>query len=325
MRVANSLKERRFAIAVLFASALIALFGNHASPMALRLGKKTSFRSFCRVVALLVVAVHAAPAQEAADTGLRWRALTGLVEVAVADKYIYNGYVIQDQGPIVQPYFELAEEFYTGSGLLTSASVTFSFFSSFQSREDGATHTAAPGHWLYETEFDSGIKLELAKRFAVSVQYVRFESPIDAYQPSNAIRLTLTWDDKDLPGWFALQPYIAWLAPVPFGWNDGGGNYFEVGITPSTTVARESRYPITFTFPINAGFGDDTYYPGDPFGYVSISISASVPLAFLPKDCGEWKFGATGTYYHLGPAAADLSNDGDRSQSVFTATLSMEF
>lgn len=293
--------------------------------MARRLGNKTSSRSLCRVVALLVLAAHTTRAQEASDIGLRWRALTGLVEVAVADKYIYNGYVIQDQGPIVQPYFELAEEFYTGSGLLTSASVTFSLFSSFQSREDGATHTAAPGHWLYETELNSGIELELAKRFTVSVQYVRFESPIDAYQPSNAIRLTLAWDDKDVSGWFALNPYIAWLAPIPFGWNDGGGNYFEVGIAPSTTFASESRYPVTFTFPITAGFGDDSYYPGDAFGYVSLGISASVPLAFLPKDFGEWRFAATGTYYRLGLAGAELSNDGERSQSVFTATLSTEF
>jgi hypothetical protein len=294
--------------------------------MTQRLGKKTSFRVFC-VVALLLVAVANTDAQEATDTGLRWRALTGLVEVAVADKYIYNGYVVQDQGPIVQPYLELAEEFYTGSGLLTSASATFSFFTSLQSREDGATHTAAPGHWFYELQVEAGVELELAKRFTVSLSYLRFDSPINAYQPSSALQLTLRYDDTEIPGWFALNPHVTWLAALPFGWNadDADGNYFEVGVAPTIILAAETRYPVTLTLPINVGFGDDTYYSGDNFGYASIGLSISVPLAFLPKDFGEWNFALTGTYYRLGPAAADLSNDGDRSQSVFTATASMEF
>ena len=83
---------------------------------------------------------------------------------------------------------------------------------------------------------------------------------------------------------------------------EGDGNYFEFGIAPATTIASKSRYPITLTLPINVGFGDDTYYPGDAFGYASISISASVPLAFLPKDFGEWKFAATGLTTTLAPA-----------------------
>lgn len=295
--------------------------------MALRLGKKRSFRSFGRVAALLAVAVRTMPAQEATDTGLRWRALTGLVEIAVADKYIYNGYVIQDEGPIVQPYLELAEEFYTGSGLVTGASATFSFFTSLQSRDDGMPNTAPPGRWLYEMQIRAGLEVELAKQLTISLSYLRYESPIDAYQGSNALELTLTWDDNDIPGWFALRPHVTWLGALPLGWNagEGDGNYFEVGVAPSTTLASPSRYPITFTFPINVGFGDDTYYPGDAFGYASISIAASVPLAFLPEDFGAWKFAATATYYHLGPAAADLSKDADRNQSVFTATLRSEF
>jgi hypothetical protein len=282
--------------------------------------------SGCAAAALFGAVRHAG-AQEATDTGLGWRKLTGEAEVVVTDKYIYNGYVVQEEGPIVQPYFELAEEFYTGSGLLTSASVTFSFFTSLQPRQDGTEHAAAPGRWLYEMQIQAGLELELAKQLAISLSYLRYESPIDAYLPLNALELKLTWDDATIPGWFALHPHVTWLAALPLDWNsaEGDGNYFEVGIAPSTTIASESRYPITLTLPINAGFGDDTYYPGDAFGYASVALSASVPLAFLPKGFGEWKFAASATYYRLGPAAADLSNNGDRNQSVLMATLSTEF
>ena len=277
--------------------------------------------------ALLLATADPVAAQDAADPGLRWRMPTGELEIAVADKYIYNGYLIQDQGPIVQPYLEVAEEFYRGSGWLTSAAAKFSFFSSLQPRQDGVTNAAAPGRWLYEIQIEAGLELELAKQLTLSLSFLRFKSPVDAYQPSNALQLTLTWDDEEIPGWFALHPHISWLAALPFGWNaeEGDGNYFELGIAPSATIAGESRYPITLTLPVNAGFGDDTYYPGDPFGYASIGISAGVPLAFLPKDFGEWNFAVTGAYYYFGRAPADLSNDGDRHQTLISATVSTEF
>lgn len=279
------------------------------------------------VLGLLQAASCAAVAQDAADAGLRWRMPTGELEIAVADKYIYNGYIIQDQGPIVQPYLEVAEEFYRGDRWLTSAAARFSFFSSLQSRQDGVTNAAAPGRWLYEVQIETGLELELAKQFTISLSLLRFKSPVDFYQPSNALQLTLSWNDEDIEGWFALNPHVTWLASMPFGWNaeDGDGNYFEIGIAPSAVLGSDSRYPITLTFPINAGFGDETYYPGDAFGYASIGVSASVPLAFLPKDFGEWNFGVTGAYYYFGRAPAELSNDGKRNQTLFSATLGTEF
>jgi hypothetical protein len=279
------------------------------------------------ILALLFFAPRAAKAQEAVAPGLRWRTVTGYAEVAIPDKYIYHGYVIEDRGPIIQPYIELYEEFYRGTGLLTSASAKFSFFTSLQGRDDGATHTAAPGRWFYEIQIEGGLELVLAKRFTFSLAYLRYESPIDIYAPSNAIQVMLSWDDKDIAGWYSLHPHITWIAPIPFRWNGnaGDGNYFEIGIAPAATIARESRYPITLTVPLNAGFGDDRYYPGDAFGYASAGISASLPLAFLPKNAGEWKAALSATYYYLGRAPAEFTNDGDRHQSVFAFTVSTEF
>jgi hypothetical protein len=49
-----------------------------------------------------------------------------------------------------------------------------------------------------------------------------------------------------------------------------------------------------------------------------------MPLAFVPKDLCTWKFSIRAAYYYLGAAPADLTSDGDRHQSVFTATLSTE-
>ena len=291
------------------------------------LARQRFLTRFPGAFALFLTTAYPVSAQEAAAPGLRWRMPTGELEIAVADKYIYNGYIIQDQGPIVQPYLEVAEEFYRGSGWLTSVAARFSFFSSLQSRQDDVTSATAPGRWLYEVQIESGLEFELAKQFSVSLSFLRFKSPIDVYQPSNALQLTLTWNDEEIPGWFALHPHVTWLTGIPFGWNaeEGDGNYFEIGIAPSTEIASESSYPITLTLPVNAGFGDDTYYPSDAFGYASLGLSASVPLAFLPKEFGEWSFGVTGAYYYFGRAPAELSNDGDRNQTLFSAAVSTEF
>jgi hypothetical protein len=279
------------------------------------------------VIILFAIGCATAIAQEAVDSGVRWRNLTGYAEVVLVDKYIYHGYVTEDRGPIVQPYFEIYEEFYRGTGLLTSASGKFSLFNSLQPRHDEMNNTSAPGHWFYELQVEAGLELQFARQFTISLGYLRFESPIDAYRPSNALQLTLKWDDKDVPGWFPLSPHVTWLASLPFGWNanKGDGNYFEIGISPATIIGNEGQYPLTLTVPANIGVGDDRYYPGDNFGFASIGLSASVPLAFLPKDLGTWKFAVSGTYYYLGRAPADLTNDGERHQSVFGATLSTEF
>jgi hypothetical protein len=201
------------------------------------------------LAAVLLALASTAPAQEAVAPGLRWRTLTGYTEIAVADKYIYNGFVEEDRGPVVQPYLELYEKFYEGTGVVTSASAKFSFFSSLQSRRDRPANTAPPGNWLYEVQIEGGVELVLAKQFTLGVSYMRFESPIDAYRPSNALQFSLNWDDKDIPGWFALHPHITWLAPIPLRWNDnaGDGNYFEVGIAPAFVFRMESSYAVTLT------------------------------------------------------------------------------
>jgi hypothetical protein len=265
--------------------------------------------------------------QDAVPSGLRWRDPSGEFEVAVMDKYIYNGYVIQDQGPIVQPYFEIAEEFWNGSGFLSSASATFSLFGSFQSREDGAGHTSAPGSWLYEIQVNAGLEFVLGKQLTVDLSYVRFESPINAYVPANAVELKLTWNDKNIPGWFSVKPHVTWLAALPFRWSadQGDGNYFEIGIEHEWTLPKTALGEITLKVPVTIGLGDDRYYPGDRFGYAALGVSASTPLPFLGDRYGKWTLAVTGTYYRLGNAPAELSNDGDRNQAVVSLTLSSEF
>ena len=67
-----------------------------------------------RIVASLAAAlsIQTSAAQEAASPELP-RRFTGSLEIAVSDKYIYHGYVFENQGAIVQPEIEVLGLFYS--------------------------------------------------------------------------------------------------------------------------------------------------------------------------------------------------------------------
>jgi hypothetical protein len=266
-------------------------------------------------------------AQDAVSPGLIWPHLIGSAEISVADKYIYRGYVVENHGPVVQPYLDLSAEFYRGSRIVNSASLKVSVFSSLQFHKRGLTKSGKPMRWWYELQIEPGIELVFAKDFTFTAIYRRFESPNGVFDSFNEIELALALDDTRFLGSLALHPHVLWAAPVANGHDAGAeeGHYFEAGIAPSAAIGKTSRYPVTVELPVNAGFGDSRYYAGEHFGYLSAGVALSIPLAFLPSDYGAWTFGGSATYYYLGRNAAESTNDGQRNDSVFAVTLSTAF
>lgn len=263
-------------------------------------------------------------AQDAVSPEVKPR-LSGSAAVGMADKYIYHGYVLEDQGAIVQPEFEVLAWFYSGEGFLTKASWRLYVFSSFQTHESRVEKTEAMIHAWYEVQVETGIVLELAKRFTLSVSYVRFESPNHAFVAANAAELILTLDDSDWLGACALHPHVSWFRPFPGGWEASDeGSYFELGIEPGRAFGKGER-PVTMSFPIALGLGQKRYYLGEHFGFFSAGIAVRLPLAFIPSKWGDWNLALSGTYYRLGRNVANWSNGGVRDETAFTLTLATEF
>ena len=274
------------------------------------------------------VASFASPAdaQEAVARGLTTPRVSGYAEVVVADKYIDQGFVIEARGPVVQPYLELLGEFYTSDGLLTSASLKLTVFSSLQFHNSGRSNQADPMQTFYELEFKPGIELALAKALTFTTSYRRFESPNDFYGSINSIEFVLALDDSDLLGAFALHPRAIWI--LPLGASNAEteeGHYFEFRIEPSFELGKGARYPLNVSFPAGVGLGDYHHYDGDSFGFASAGVTVSVPLAFLPENCGKWNLAGNATYYRLGRGPADLTNGGDPDEYRFAGVLSVEF
>jgi hypothetical protein len=279
-----------------------------------------------RVLASITAAllVETSSAQDAASPELAPR-FSGSAQIGVADKYIYHGYILENQGAIIQPEFEVLARFYSGEGILTKASLRLYVFSSFQTHESRDEKTDAMIHAWYEVQVETGIVLELAKHFTFSASYVRFESPNYAFIASNAAEFILSVDDSEWLGAYALHPHVSWFRPFPGGWQSSDeGSYFEFGIEPERSFGKSER-KVTVSFPIAVGLGQKRYYLGEHFGFFSAGVALTVPLAFIPSSWGEWSLGASGTYYRLGRTVADWSNGGVRDESAFTLTVGTEF
>ena len=278
-------------------------------------------RLLASVAAAFLIATSAA--QDAASPRLEPR-LTGSAGISLSDKYIYHGYVLENQGAIIQPEFEVLARFYSGDGVVTKAWWRLYIFTSFQSHESDEKSDAIMRSWS-EVQLETGIVLELAKHLTFSASYVRFESPNHAFIAANAAELILSLDDSDWLGEWALHPHVSWFRPFPGGWESSDeGSYFELGIEPERSFGKSDR-PATVSFPMAVGLGQKRYYLGEHFGFFSAGVAVSVPLAFIPSTCGEWNLGLSGTYYRLGRNVANRSNDGARNESLFALTLGTEF
>lgn len=246
-------------------------------------------------------------------------------EVEVANKYIYNGYVADQRGPVVQPYLEVFGEFYRGTGVIDSAALKLTLFESFQPRGDSDSDKFEPLRSWYEFEVEAGLELRIAKQLTVAMMYRRFESPNGAFGSTNSFDLEFALDDSRWLGACALHPRVEWIAPLRTGSDDEEGHYFEAGIAPEFALNKSAEHAMRLRFPVNVGFGDTHQYLGRHFGFFSAGAALKVPLTFLPAGFGAWDIGASATYYRLGAVPAELSNRGDRDVFVFAASLGTSF
>lgn len=227
--------------------------------------------------------------------------ITGTLGVDVVSEYIFRGVVLENQGLIIQPFADLHFRLYKGAGPVQSITADVAIWNSFQSHRSGPGGSTTT-NW-YEFDFYTGLTFEVDK-FTISPQFALYTSPADAFQNIYTVGIKVAYDDEELLGKFALNPYV--LAELELvesngnGLRPGGGNangqYYEVGITPG-----HSYGDLTLTLPIKAGFGSANYYLGNRgFGFFSVGIDAEYALSTVPECLGKWSVHGGVTYIRLG-------------------------
>ena len=228
--------------------------------------------------------------------------------------YFFRGYNQEDQGILVEPYatgyFKLVNEESFKTTLYVGT------WNSLHSEHTLAAGTG-PDAW-YESDFFAGVDFTFGK-ITVGPIYTAYNYPNGAFNTIEELGVKISYDDTDFEKGklgFALKPYVAAYAETA----DGNGSedwYGEVGIAPTVyTVNAQGKYPVAISVPIIAGFSLKDYYFDDDgheefLGYVSASVVASVPLAFIPSDYGTWSLTGSFQYLYLNAEGLQTANHGE--------------
>jgi hypothetical protein len=252
--------------------------------------------------------------------------ISGDLGVQFVTTYYSRGILQGPQGKRgfdAQPYLDLYFQLYAGTGFVDKITLNLGLWTNLASDPKVVRFGSHNGSW---TEFDwmPGVSFVFAKNFTLTVSYFEFDYPSTNSSPQRSINTSLSYDDTDLLGTFALHPHFTFLQELTgdaFGNGHVGlgldgsnkGQYYEVGIAPAFTFMKDSKYAPTLTIPVTGGFGSGGFY-GTGFGYASAGLTVSVPLAFIPSGFGSWTANFGGTYYYLGTslsrANGQYSNSG---------------
>lgn len=246
--------------------------------------------------------------------------VTGDAGVAFVSKYFSRGINLTDQGVIAQPYADLYLRLYEGDGFINKVTLNLGLWSSIQSFKQPGPHTNSSA-W-YEFDYTAGIATTFAKSFTFTASYFEFISPADNFPTARNLNFSLAYDDSGLLGAFALHPHFTVLAELNapgYAGLDYGGWYYEFGIAPGFAAG-----PVTFTFPLTLGLGDDNFYADETYGYFSAGAAIAVPLSFIPPAYGSWTFGSSATYYNLGSTTKAANHD-EGNDFVFSGSIGLTF
>jgi hypothetical protein len=244
------------------------------------------------LVAYMLVGVlpQAVNAEEQGSTGR----ITLNMGVDWVSEYFFRGIAQQVGGVNFQPYGAVAFKLVDHAGPLTALTATPGLWNNWHAGGGNLVEPVDPEFW-YEADLSFTLAATLVETVTLGLTYTAYTSPNDSFGTVQELAFSLTLNDSQWLGAFALNPSLL-LAGEFTGQADAGrarGVYLQLGITPSYTFAPESAYPLTVSFPVTLGLSVSDYYEfatGDnpTLGYVQFGPALSVPLGFIPKRLGTW-------------------------------------
>lgn len=254
---------------------------------------------------------------------------SGSLGVDFTNAYIFRGIMQEDDGFIAQPWAELDYNVYSSeTGLIRDVTVGAGVWSTFHSEKTLAESSPT---WLYETDWYPVVYLGLPAGLTLTTYYYFYTSPNDAFETAQELNFKLAWDDSEALGRFALSPWVNLAIEThrtAFGPDEGVG--LQLGAEPTLYTFEHERYPVTFTLPAEMGFSLDDYYEDETgsenaFGYATVGLKLSVPLAFVPSQLGAWSLSLAGKGFFFSHDLAEANDAGDRWQAVVVGSFGVEF
>ena len=199
-------------------------------------------------------------------------ALSGTLNVDYLNNFTFRGTVL-DTNPVLRPGLSLSLPLPLGGSLFDSTSLELSVAQALASK--GST-----GRW---SRTDASVGVAAVKGdLKVTTSYQVVTSPNNSFNTADGVSVRLDYDDSGSNSFLpTLNPHVE----AYFGLNNNPGNntkngsavgnYYEVGIEPSTKVSG-----VKVSVPVNVGFGAGNYYTGNKsYGYTSAGVKLSKEIA----------------------------------------------
>jgi hypothetical protein len=246
--------------------------------------------------------------------------------------YFFRGILNERDGYIWQPVLELyVNLFESEDGPIRSVTIGGGVWNSYHEEKTLAVNS--PQH-LYETDWYPLLEVGLPAGFSLNAYYYYYTSPNGAFDTVQELNLGAAWDDSEVFGRFAVQPWINFAIETQrtsFGNHEG--SLFQIGIEPTLYEHDSEDWAFAFTLPVEMGLAINNYYEEesptgghdeDTLGYVSYGVTASLPISSIPAEFGSWTASVTGKGYYLHEALARF-NRGDHNYGQVVGSLSLEY
>jgi hypothetical protein len=106
---------------------------------------------------------------------------------------------------------------------------------------------------------------------------------------------------------------------------DKGRSYLQGGTNMQFVFCRNARYPLTVTIPVSMEIGDEEYWFGPHFGYITTGLNVRVPLSFIPSRYGKWSAASSADVCYYGTTVTEIRNSFGPQMPKIGAALRVDF
>jgi len=200
------------------------------------------------------------------------KAVEVTVGADVVSNYVYRGTLL-DSNPVVAPHVSLSIPTHLSLPGVDDVTLKLDTTQVFGTK-------SPPTTWN-RSEVSAGVALTKG-RFTLTPSYQIVSSPNGNLQDAHGVGIKLEYDDsskacKDTCKGIALKPYVSTYFGLEGNPGNGSktGNYYEVGVAPSTKVQG-----VTVALPVAVGLGARGYYNNEKtYGYTSVGLNLSKEVA----------------------------------------------
>lgn len=212
--------------------------------------------------------------------------------LSTTNRYLYRGFLVEDEGAIVQTWVELHLPVLVGHGALEQLDVGATAWASLGTGPTGTGGDNEVPRAFSEVDWTLSTTARLVGGWSFTAACVWFRYPNGSADPVQEATLTVAFDDG--PRWSEAGRFRGFAPTATLGFegqgqSDGGrhpGVYLGIGAAPRLSLSADPE-GASLSFSVTAGFSLSSYYEDaagrdETFGYVEGGPELELPLGGPP-------------------------------------------